>query len=749
MDGLQQYAGPNRPIVAHVHAPSASPSATKAPSDYIRAVRKRIWLVLALAIPVATLGTLYVLRMPAIYSTFALIQIKPPKMDASVARLVGQGEAAQGDPIADEKYAPNVVAMLSSKALLDQVVYDKVLNLPPSAFDNKDPALEIISKLKAVPVPATHFYRVTLEGRDPDLIARTLNLLLVKFRDRTERDSMNVFESAQEKASSTINTYVAELTKLEEKLARQVLSSKSLAPGGQNLKAAEYELQRQRYYHLQNEAVQARNQLALSAAGGPAASSPAAQAIAQQLADLELEKKKVNKRLLKTRPIRDGLDPSITHARAELEDIESEIARLKASASGGAQGPTQQEVQQSVLDGIDKDLTDTQGNLKNLLGEMKEEMPNYQAYTSTMTDRDLKAKQLAELNQKKSAFDILASTQKPPVDIFDRAVEPVVPVRPNRLILIAGSIVVGLGLGLALVCFLEHIDHSVKVPEHLTSGLTLPLFGVVPRMRRNALNNRGGHLWTPGLPDSVEADAYRNLRASLLGATKQAGPIVTLLVTSAKAGEGKSTTALNLAATCARAGERTLLMDVDLRRPSLNDVFTGHNDGVGLVDVLRGEIPWQRTVVQTDLPNLDFLPTGDPRDVPIEVLGSLELRQLLISLSEHHYDRVILDGPAVLGLADCRMLGRIVDAAVMVVRSGSQEIRSLQRAKAMLEQSQVTIAGLIFNGIADDLENWSSYGPNTQLDAPSGPSSGRDARRLDDRGPRAAAALMAAEAVEA
>ena len=117
-------------------------------------------------------------------------------------------------------------------------------------------------------------------------------------------------------------------------------------------------------------------------------------------------------------------------------------------------------------------------------------------------------------------------------------------------------------------------------------------------------------------------------------------------------------------------------------------------------------------MVQTDLPNLDFLPTGDTRDVPIEVLGSLELRQLLVSLSEHHYDRVILDGPAVLGLADCRMLGRIVDAAVMVVRSGSQELRPLQRAKAMLEQSQVHIAGVVFNGLIEDLQNWSSYGPN-------------------------------------
>ena len=114
--------------------------------------------------------------------------------------------------------------------------------------------------------------------------------------------------------------------------------------------------------------------------------------------------------------------------------------------------------------------------------------------------------------------------------------------------------------------------------------------------------------------------------------------------------------------------------------------------------------------MRTDIPNLDFLPTGDTRDIPIEILGTLELRQLLIGLASH-YDRVILDGPAVLGLADCRMLGRVVDAALLVVRSGTHEMRPLQRAKAMLEQSRVVIAGVVFNGLYEDLQNWSSYGP--------------------------------------
>ena len=317
------------------------------------------------------------------------------------------------------------------------------------------------------------------------------------------------------------------------------------------------------------------------------------------------------------------------------------------------------------------------------------------------------------MQRKIDAFEILKKSQKEPVIIPASVVEPTVPVRPSRVLYIGMGLIVSFGLGIGLVVFLEHVDHSVKVPEHVTHGLALPLLGVVPRIRRTALTHRAGHLWIPGTPESLEADAFRNIRASLLGVTDRRGPIVTLLVTSPKAGDGKSTTALNLAATCARAGERTLLVDIDLRRPTLADVFppepgkdeTRH----GLVEVLQGILPWQKTFRHTEIRNLDFIATGDPRNVPIEVLGTLELRQLLTAL-RNHYDRVILDGPAVLGMADCRVLGRMVDTSILVVRAGVHELVTLQRTKAMLEQSHVPIAGVIVNNLKEDLQNWSSYG---------------------------------------
>ena len=258
-----------------------------------------------------------------------------------------------------------------------------------------------------------------------------------------------------------------------------------------------------------------------------------------------------------------------------LDEVMDEIEELRSIGKKPAANPSGM-----ILDQYERELEADQEQHGELLKKMQETLPVHQKILTMMREREDKARRISDMKAGLTEFDILSRsmTETDFVKIQTSIVEPTVPIKPNRPLLIAMALVVSFGLGIGLVCLLEHIDHSVKVPEHVSHGLTLPLLGVVPRIRRTALTHRGGHLWTPGAPDSLAADAYRNVRASLLGVADRRGPIVTLLVTSAKAGEGKSTTALNLAATCARAGERTLLLDIDLRRPSLAEVFIEDED---------------------------------------------------------------------------------------------------------------------------------------------------------------------------
>ena len=292
-----------------------------------------------------------------------------------------------------------------------------------------------------------------------------------------------------------------------------------------------------------------------------------------KLAQLKIEKRKyelILARMLKN--IRNpNNDPAVIELSGSLDGVLDEIEEMSAvKQKTAAANPTEM-----ILEQYKTELDADREEHAKLLAQMRESIPEHQEVLTLLRDREEKARQKTKLEDRLAEFGIVqqALVNSDCVHIPASVTEPTVPIGQQGDADRPGDLFASFGLGIGLVCLLEYIDHSVKVPEHVTHGLTLPLLGVVPRIRRTALTHRGGHLWTPGTPDSIEADAYRNVRASLLGVADKRGPIVTLLVTSAKAGEGKSTTALNLAATCARAGERTLLLDVDLRRPSLADVF--------------------------------------------------------------------------------------------------------------------------------------------------------------------------------
>jgi succinoglycan biosynthesis transport protein ExoP len=722
MDGIQPYAGGHYPAAQpptaqptynltypHPHAGPAHALPAKGAGDYLRAIKRRAWLVVAVGVLVSVAGALFVLRMPAVYRVTAEVTIEPPKYDQFLSGMLNAERLVPKNNEELEKYVPDQIARLKSKSLVDKVVRDPNVTggQPISPLD--DPAADVIKNLYTRNQAGTHYYTVSLDGGDPAKVTRTLGLLLEEFREATRVESRDSLDQSRANAIKTLDTLARELDTLHGKIQKIARESGTIGPGGTSLAKERYQsvqqlllMERARFGDLD------RN-LRLGALR-PTPADPRQEARAKKISDLEDERHKLIGDWKKIgEKTRDRTDPALREYARKIRQKESEIDRLNEAVAN--QEAPQAADADVILASAQEEIRGLETRAGRLMDEMQDSMPVFDQYQELVSLREQKQKQMSDTAQMLSQFDAISKTQKDPVKIMVPPVEPVMPDRPKKGLYIGGLVAFGFLVGIGLAVLIEHLDHSVKVPEHLTSGLALPLLGVVPRIRRTAKVHRGGHLWTPGAPDSVEADAYRNIRASLVGVAGAHGPIVTLLITSAKAGEGKSTTALNLAATCARAGERTLLVDVDLRRPSLAGVFPHEEGHLGLVDVLRGEVPWQRVVVPTDLPNLDFLPTGEARDVPIEILGSLELRQLILSLSQHHYDRVILDGPAVLGLADCRMLGRIVDAAVMVVRSGTLQLRPLRRAKSMLEQSQVKLAGVIFNGLSDDLDNWSSYGP--------------------------------------
>jgi capsular exopolysaccharide synthesis family protein len=685
--------------------PAINPAAVKTTSNYIQALRRRFWMVLATAVPLAITSSILVLKLPPVYLAKAEIEINPPEIDPALSTLVthdpGRREASSA-----ASYVPNHEAWLRSKWLALRVVEDPSITAEMNQYE--DPAFELFKTLNVQQVKkGSNSFIVSLEGKDPARTKKLLEMLLNEFQKQAKRENEEKLDNTKQYAKDNLDKLRDSLAALGRTIEDMLKNNSNIGPGGRSIPEDQYVALGTTISQKQLRLGEIHQQM-LTAEMFPKFEADPDRV---RLAELMRIKRRYQQGLEDMkRGVRNfNRDPVVQRVARYLDGIMDEIQEIQSIKKQKLSTPTEM-----ILEQYRRELDADRQEHEQLLQKMQASIPEHQRILAKLRDRDEKSKQVVRMEDKLAEFEILRQqlVSNDCVRIPGSVVEPTVPIKPNRPVLIVLGLFASLATGMGLVCLLEHIDQSVKVPEQVSHGLTLPLLGVVPRIRRTALTARRGHLWTLGAPDSIEADAYRNVRASLLGVADRRGPIVTLLVTSAKAGEGKSTTALNLAAACAKAGERTLLLDIDLRRPSLAEVFIDdepEGDAHGLVDVLRGELPWQRVVRHTEIPNLDFIPTGDTRAIPIEILGTLELRQLLIALA-HHYDRVMLDGPAVLGLADCRVLGRIVDGALLVVRSGSHQLITLHRAKAMLEQSHVPIAGVVFNGLTHDMNNWSSYG---------------------------------------
>ena len=719
--GAASVLATSKASVSHLAGTTSHPP--KTPSDLLRAARRGFPVILALTALFGSLGAAYVMKLPPVYRAAGQIQIESPRFDSNLAIILGNNSISPNDREATERFVPNRLARLQGRALARQIITQGDMGIGRGY--ESDPEAEIFANInnRRFP-PATNIYEISLEGSDPERVTKLLTTLLEEFKVQVNTESTRAMDGAKNQTNTSIKEIKGDIKDLDTAIKTLVLGAPIFAPGNRYIPLEDYTASQAQLMSMKSRYGDLRFQGRLTT-------------MYPGLNDVALPSKLQKRRdILEDRidTMRDRLEAGARIARHVNTDPSTRHwAKLLNKALDDLEALERLDVPTARLDRAaielahsGEEIRDLERKTESQLARIQETMPDYEKYQALLKDREAKQAQLAAIQLKLWQFQSVLATKSEPVEIVQHPTEPAGPSRPNRPMLIAMIAMAGSLLGLGLVCGREFLDHSVRVPEHLAAGLTLPILSVIPRMRRIARLTRGGHLWTANDPLAPEADAYRNLRAGLMGASAPKRPIVTLLVTSAKPGEGKSTTALNLALTCARAGERTLLLDADLRRASLADVFDATEPNVGLVDVLRGDMPWQQAVIRTDVPNLNFLPSGDPTGVPIEILGTLELRQLITALSGQ-FQRVIIDAPAVLGMADCRMLGRTVDAAILVVRCGSQPMLPLRRAKEMLEQSRVPIAGVVFNGLTDDLENWSSYAAL--------PSSGRATMRPELESP--------------
>jgi capsular exopolysaccharide synthesis family protein len=291
------------------------------------------------------------------------------------------------------------------------------------------------------------------------------------------------------------------------------------------------------------------------------------------------------------------------------------------------------------------------------------------------------------------------------VHVIDRGYVATLPVLPNVPLNLALALTLGLLLGAAVACSVEFFDQTVKTPEDVEQRLRMPFLGAIPAFSSEWKEGSQGHLVVvkpgerrlpgPGLGEdaAVYWESYRSLRTAILFSSPQDRP-QTILVTSALPGEGKSTTAMNLAISLAQTGAHTLLVEVDMRKPRIAEVFNIASRG-GLSGYLAGVTELSAELHQTAVPNLCVVPSGPIPPNPPELLGSARMARGL-ALMRRHFQYVVFDGPPVLPVSDAAIVATQVDGVVLVV-DGTRNATHAAKARNLLRSVKAKLLGALVN----------------------------------------------------
>ncbi len=375
-------------------------------------------------------------------------------------------------------------------------------------------------------------------------------------------------------------------------------------------------------------------------------------------------------------------------------------------------------------------------NHVKLLGDsLAREKVNVSALNERMIDynilkRDFEINQqlYESLLQRLKDATLSASLQVTNVHIIDPATVPSSPISPNRPRNMAAGLMFGLILGVTLAFVQEAMDSSVRTTEEAERLVNAPALAIIPAendaQRRKQI---AGDSSSPGAlaastmgmtvltrPSSPISESFRSLRTAVLLSTAPRPP-QTLLVTSAQMGEGKTSTATNLAMSFAQRQGPVLIIDADMRRPSVAKTL-GVSNEKGLSSFLTGAHPLDEVLIQFErIPNLWILPAGPRPPDPAELLSSQMMESTLKDLLKR-FTQIVIDSPPLLLVTDAVILSATVDGVILVVSSGTTARGALSRAHRILENAGSRVLGMVLNKVDMRFDTYygSYYGPYTQ-----------------------------------
>lgn len=650
--------------------------------DYWKVIWEGRWTVAAIFLLVVVASAIWTFLQVPVYRATAVVEIQPKSRALAAGQDVsGMGAGGYGW-FAEEKYHNTQVEIMRSRDVAGRVVDRLGLREHEVFVETDDPVEYFRRRIQVDPRRETGLIEISIYGTDPDEITQWVNTVAEVYTRRN-------LEKAQQNMHDSIDAIENQLEKFKLGLV---------------------EAERERVESLQSNALfdqESQHEIVRDKL----------KTLNAEYTKVIIEKSRFEQTLERIERLRAGRgdlqslpelaeDDNLKMLLSQRVDLEKELESTKVEVRPGH--PRYQQVDsqlQQVEERIDLRITLALGRLQNKL-DAAEQLEQYlrgqieeaekfslavvkasSSYEIVKTDADARKMVIDLINKALNEVTLGAQLMTNNVSVLDSATPPRWAVKPRRKLNLAMGGIFGLFLGVAFVFFLDYLDNTFRTPEDIEKHLGLAVLGVIPKLGEDGLSGR------------AVKEAYQSLRTSIIFSSKNRKR-KTVLITSTGPQEGKSSTVANVGRTLAQAGDRVIIIDCDLRRPTQHLKHEADREN-GLTNYLAASSDgsdWKTFTKTVGPASLQILTCGPIPPSPPELLGSDRFRQLLTTLRDH-YDWILIDSPPASSLADATLLAQLCDMAIIVIQHNRTDrdlvSKSLQRLRAV----NPVIAGAVLNNV--------------------------------------------------
>jgi polysaccharide biosynthesis transport protein len=688
--------------------------------DYLLILRKHQWLILSFMLSVVTIVAIATFRMQPVYVATSRVEID--KENTNI--LPFQGTDPYDVMVDSENYIETQAKILTSETLALQTIRNSGLSeLPQYASPNgPSEALEtgslanqrrppelasFLGSLSVRRVPNSRLMDVSFESTDPQLAARIVNAHIETYVQRNFQSQFDATTRATAWLRDQLDELKVRVQKSEDaRIAyerqnqiwtlddKQNMTTQRFADANRELTAAQTErVKKQAVYEF--------------AKSGQLDQVPQIQTNAALL-DFQKKRNEVIGDYKESLAQYGPNFPRVQRLQAQIKDLDANIESEKQNIIDTLESEYRAAMAREVM--LNKALDEQKTEVNEMAGKMVE-------YNILKREAEANKTLYDGLLTKLREAGVSAGLRSSNIRVVDPAMVPSHPSRPAKARNVALAFIVGLVGGIGLALMREYLDNTVKTPDDIETLARLPSLAVVPQFAGTNGNGNGGkrqkvlsgfssnghekrmELVAQHLPKSQMSEAFRALRTSLLLSRADHPPQV-ILVTSALPREGKTTAAANLAVTLAQLGDKTVVVDADLRKPGVGRLLnmTGGNYA-GLSSYLAGASSLDLvTVPHPSIPNLAAIPTGPLPPNPADLLSSHKLAEAITELRSK-FKFIVIDSPPVMAATDAVILSVQTDGVLLVVRSGETPKEAFTRTRDLLVSVKCNILGVVLNAV--------------------------------------------------